>query len=65
MTPMHFGTFRLSAEPVGEPLPRLLNAARQAGVEERICALAEGETRIFRGEEDSARLRDAELVAAD
>jgi len=47
MVPMHFGTFRLSAEPVSEPLPRLLSAARKTGVEERICALAEGETRIF------------------
>jgi hypothetical protein len=44
---MHFGTFRLSAEPVTEPLPRLLAAARAAGVEDRICALGEGKTRIF------------------
>jgi L-ascorbate metabolism protein UlaG (beta-lactamase superfamily) len=47
MVPMHFGTFRLSAEPVTEPLPRLLAAARAAGVEDRICALGEGKTRIF------------------
>ena len=47
MVPMHFGTFRLSAEPVNEPLPRLLAAARKAGVEECVCALAEGETKIF------------------
>jgi L-ascorbate metabolism protein UlaG (beta-lactamase superfamily) len=47
MVPMHFGTFRLSAEPVSEPLPRLVAAACKAGVEECICALAEGETRIF------------------
>ncbi|AXC10787.1 Outer membrane protein romA [Acidisarcina polymorpha] len=48
MVPMHFGTFRLSAEPVEEPLPRLLASARKAGVEDCICALNEGETRIFR-----------------
>jgi L-ascorbate metabolism protein UlaG (beta-lactamase superfamily) len=48
MVPMHFGTFRLSAEPVDEPLPRLMAAARGSGVEECVCALAEGETRIFR-----------------
>lgn len=47
MVPMHFGTFRLSAEPVAEPLPRLLAAARKAGVEDCICTLREGETRIF------------------
>jgi len=47
MVPMHFGTFRLSAEPVAEPLPRLLAAAREAGAEDCICALAEGQTRIF------------------
>jgi L-ascorbate metabolism protein UlaG (beta-lactamase superfamily) len=54
MVPMHFGTFRLSAEPVDEPLPRLLAAAHGAGVEDRICALGEGETRIFDAEEASA-----------
>jgi L-ascorbate metabolism protein UlaG (beta-lactamase superfamily) len=48
IVPMHFGTFRLSAEPVAEPLPRLIAAARKAGVEDCICALDEGETRIFR-----------------
>lgn len=47
MIPMHFGTFRLSAEPVAEPLPRLIEAARTVGVEDCICALAEGETRVF------------------
>ena len=47
MVPMHFGTFRLSAEPVTEPLERLSAAARKAGVADAICALAEGETQIF------------------
>src|SRR5277367_5043113 len=47
MIPMHFGTFRLSAEPVTEPLPRLLAAASKAGVEDCVCVLSEGETQIF------------------
>jgi len=51
MIPMHFGTFRLSAEPVEEPLPRLLAAAAKAGVEDCVCALVEGETRIFEATE--------------
>jgi len=47
MIPMHYGTFCLSAEPVDEPLPRLLSAARKNGVEDRVLPLAEGQTRIF------------------
>lgn len=47
MVPMHYGTFRLSEEPMEEPLPRLLDAAQRAGVRERVVALGEGETKIF------------------
>jgi len=63
MVPMHFGTFRLSAEPVTEPLPRLLAAARKVGVEDCICALGEGDTRIFRPGEHSQQSRAPELVS--
>jgi L-ascorbate metabolism protein UlaG (beta-lactamase superfamily) len=44
MIPMHYGTFRLGREPMDEPLPRLLRAAEQSGVTDRIAALAEGES---------------------
>jgi L-ascorbate metabolism protein UlaG (beta-lactamase superfamily) len=64
MVPMHFGTFRLSAEPVTEPLPRLLAAARGSGVEGRICALSEGETRIFEAEDRAERGCATELAGA-
>ena len=47
MVPMHYGTFRLSEEPMEEPLPRLLDAAQRAGVRERVVELGEGETKIF------------------
>ena len=47
MVPMHFGSFRLSYEPVDEPVPRLMTAARQLGVESKICVLEEGVTRLF------------------
>jgi L-ascorbate metabolism protein UlaG (beta-lactamase superfamily) len=47
MIPMHYGTFRLSQEPVGEPVPRLLAAARHAGIEDRIRVLSEGETAVY------------------
>ncbi len=47
MVPMHYGTFRLSLEPMDEPVPRLLQAAEQAQVRDRILPLAEGATRIF------------------
>ncbi|TCK75828.1 MBL fold metallo-hydrolase [Acidipila rosea] len=59
MIPMHFGTFKLSSEPMDEPLPRLLAAAESAGVRQSILPLAEGETRIVkqpRAEDTSAPL---------
>jgi L-ascorbate metabolism protein UlaG (beta-lactamase superfamily) len=47
MIPMHYGTFRLSLEPMDEPVPRLLAAAQQAGIRDRMLPLSEGETRLF------------------
>ena len=44
MVPMHYNTFRLGREPMEEPLPRLLAAARRAGASERLHPLAEGES---------------------
>lgn len=44
MIPMHYGTFRLTQEPDGEPVQRLLAAARQAGVSAQISVLEEGAT---------------------
>jgi L-ascorbate metabolism protein UlaG (beta-lactamase superfamily) len=46
MIPMHYGTFRLSQEPMDEPVQRLLEAARQAGVADSVCVLPEGETDV-------------------
>ncbi len=47
MVPMHYGTFRLSHEPVHEPIERLLSAAKTAGLSDRVFVLEEGKTRIF------------------
>jgi L-ascorbate metabolism protein UlaG (beta-lactamase superfamily) len=47
MIPMHYGTFRLSQEPMDEPVERLLTAAREAGVAGRVCVLPEGETDVI------------------
>ena len=47
MVPMHYGTFRLSYEPVDEPLQRLLTGAKQRGIENKICVLQEGVTRLL------------------
>jgi hypothetical protein len=44
---MHYGTFRLSYEPVGEPVPRLLANARRRGIERKISVLEEGVTKFF------------------
>jgi L-ascorbate metabolism protein UlaG (beta-lactamase superfamily) len=56
MIPMHYGTFRLSHEPMEEPVPRLLAAAETAGVRQCVNVLAEGETLIVK---PSAELRSA------
>lgn len=44
MVPMHYNTFRLGREPMDEPLPRLMRAAEEAGVEDLMHPLAEGES---------------------
>jgi L-ascorbate metabolism protein UlaG (beta-lactamase superfamily) len=47
MVPMHYGTFRLSHEPVEEPLQLLEQEARMAGIRDRVLVLEEGVTRFF------------------
>ena len=47
LIPMHYGSFRLSYEPVEEPVPRLLRSARERGIEDKACVLHEGVTRVF------------------
>jgi L-ascorbate metabolism protein UlaG (beta-lactamase superfamily) len=46
MIPMHYGTFRLSQEPMEEPVQRLLSAARKAGLASKVHVLPEGETQV-------------------
>jgi len=47
MIPMHYGTFRLSHEPVDEPLQLLEAEAQAAGIEDRVLVMEEGVTRFF------------------
>jgi L-ascorbate metabolism protein UlaG (beta-lactamase superfamily) len=47
MVPMHYGTFRLSYEPLHEPPERLLACAREHGLEGRISVMQEGEPMVF------------------
>jgi len=47
MIPMHYGTFRLSQEPMDEPLQRLRSAAFRGGIMDSLRVLDEGETAIF------------------
>jgi L-ascorbate metabolism protein UlaG (beta-lactamase superfamily) len=47
MVPMHYGTFRLSNEPMEEPLQLLDQEARAAGIEKKVAVLQEGVTRFF------------------
>lgn len=54
MIPMHYGTFKLSHEPMDEPLNFLAREARRLNVEDRVLVLEEGITRLFATERDSA-----------
>jgi len=47
MVPMHYGTFRLSYEPVDEPVQRLMTDAEDRGIENKIDVLEEGVTKLF------------------
>jgi len=47
MIPMHYGTFRLSQEPMDEPPVRLLASAAKAGLSSRVLVLEEGQTHLL------------------
>ena len=47
MVPMHYGSFRLSHEPIEEPLQLLEREALKAGVKDKVVVLEEGVTRFF------------------
>ncbi len=47
MIPMHYGTFRLSQEPIEEPLQRLRQEGQRRKIDKKICVLEEGVTRFF------------------
>jgi len=47
MVHMHYGTFKLSHEPMDEPLQLLEQEAKAAGIEDRVLVLQEGVTRFF------------------
>ena len=47
MVPMHYGTFRLSHEPIEEPLQLLEKEAKAAGIEDRVVVMEEGVTKFF------------------
>ncbi len=44
MIPIHWGAFRLSMEPLDEPIKRLKQSALQAGIEDKIFVLEPGQT---------------------
>jgi L-ascorbate metabolism protein UlaG (beta-lactamase superfamily) len=47
MIPMHYGSFRLSHEPMDEPLRLLAQESQAAGVDDRVIVLEEGATQLF------------------
>ena len=67
MIPMHFNTFRLGREPMTEPLPRLLAAARKSGLRDQVHPLTEGESLVLSAQGSYARApgeRRGERVSA-
>jgi L-ascorbate metabolism protein UlaG (beta-lactamase superfamily) len=48
LVPMHFGTFRLSYEPLHEPPERLIRHAAEKNILDRVRILKEGEPQVFR-----------------
>jgi L-ascorbate metabolism protein UlaG (beta-lactamase superfamily) len=56
MIPMHYGTFRLSQEPMDEPVERLMAAAIRAGVADSVHVLPEGETDVTAAVTEPTRL---------
>jgi L-ascorbate metabolism protein UlaG (beta-lactamase superfamily) len=47
LVPMHYGTFRLSYEPLNEPPQRLLARAQEAGVASQVRLMEEGHPGVF------------------
>ncbi|HSE48542.1 MAG TPA: MBL fold metallo-hydrolase [Terriglobales bacterium] len=47
LVPMHYGTFRLSHEPMDEPLRLLAEESAAHGVSDKVVVLEEGVTRFF------------------
>lgn len=47
MIPMHYGTFKLSHEPMEEPVQRLRADAERRGIENKVTILEEGITEFF------------------
>jgi hypothetical protein len=60
--PMHHSTFKLSREPVGEPIERLLRAAGREGW--RIALRESGETWRLPEEASKSMVNAGELVAS-
>lgn len=57
MVPMHYGTFRLSHEPMDEPVQFLDREARTHGVRDRVFVLEEGVTRIWESRGASKKVK--------
>ena len=47
LVPMHYGTFRLSYEPLEEPPARLLASAKSHGIVEKVTVMTEGQPMVF------------------
>ena len=47
MVPMHYGSFRLSHEPMDEPLRLLAEEARRHAIQNRVIVMQEGVTHFF------------------
>ena len=47
LVPMHYGTFRLSYEPIDEPPQRLISSAEKHGIGEKVFIMTEGQPMVM------------------
>ncbi len=64
LIPMHYGSFRLSLEPMDEPPQRLLKGARALGIQEQMVIMEEGRTHMF-AMHDAWRARASDALQPD
>jgi L-ascorbate metabolism protein UlaG (beta-lactamase superfamily) len=65
IVPIHWGAFKLSLEPMREPLPRLKRAAEEEGLAAMVKILAPGQSLIVHGNRDARNVEVLPNASSD